>query len=105
LQAVRIEDFSLDEVAGASQERSRFDVALVFSTKYEPAHPFFWRWRAWEKVKARFFGFHRDVPPAVAAQMLGGRIVFTEKSTGQWVAVIEIERMYEAQAAVPDSNN
>jgi len=101
LQVVRIEDFSLDEVAGASQERSRFDAALVFSTKYEPAHPFFERWRAWERVKTRFFGFHRDVPPAVAAQMLGGRIVFTEKSTGQWVAVIEIERTFEAMSTGP----
>ena len=32
LRVVRIEDFSLDEVAGAAEQRSRFDVALVFST-------------------------------------------------------------------------
>jgi hypothetical protein len=99
LRVVRIEDFSLDEVAGAAQERSRFDVALVFSTKYEPAHPLLDRWRAWERVKTRFFGFHRDVPPAVAAQILGGRVVFIEKSTGQWVVVIELEKVYEARRA------
>ena len=30
LRVVRIEDFSLDEVAGAAEQRSRFDVALCF---------------------------------------------------------------------------
>jgi hypothetical protein len=95
-RVVRIEDFSLDEVAGAAEQRSRFDVALVFSTKYEPVRPLLERWRSWDKMKMRFFGFHRDVPPAVAAQILGGRIVFTERIAGQWVAVIEIERVLDA---------
>jgi hypothetical protein len=96
LRVVRIEDFSLDEVAGAAEQRTRFDVALVFSTKYEPVRPLLERWRSWDKMKMRFFGFHRDVPPAVAAQILGGRIVFTERIAGQWVAVIEIERVLDA---------
>jgi dolichyl-phosphate-mannose-protein mannosyltransferase len=97
LRVVKIEDFTADEVVGAAQERSRFDVALVFSTKYEPPRPLLERWRAWERIKTRYFGFHRDLPPAIAAQILGGRVVFTEKSAGQWVAVIEIERVYEAR--------
>ncbi len=96
LQVVRIEDFSLDEVAGAAEQRSRFDVALVFSTKYEPTRPLLERWRTWDNMKSRFFGFHRDLPPAVAAQLLGGRVVFTEKIAGQWVAVIEVERVLDA---------
>jgi hypothetical protein len=96
LRVVRIEDFSLDEVAGAAEQRSRFDLALVFSTKYEPPRPLFHRWRTWEKMKMRFFGFHRDVPPAIAAQILGGRVVFTETIAGQWVAVIEVERVLDA---------
>jgi len=95
-RVVRIEDFSLDEVAGAAEQGSRFDLALVFSTKYESAHPLLERWRAWDKMKMRFFGFHRDVPPAVAAQLLGGRVVFTEKMAAQWVAVIEVERVLDA---------
>src|SRR6266481_564575 len=32
-----------------------------------------------------------------AAQLLGGRIVFTESRPGQWVAVIELERVEDAQ--------
>jgi len=96
MQVVRVEDFSLDEVLSAADFRSNFDVALIFSTKYEPAHPLLDRWEAWEKVKTRFFGFHRDLPPAAAAHILGGHVVFSEGRKGQWVAVIELERVEEA---------
>jgi hypothetical protein len=92
VQVVRIEDFSLEEVLSAAEFRSHFEVALVFSTKYEPAHPLLGRWKAWEDLKARFFGFHRDLPPAAAAQILGGKVVFSEERKGQWVAVIEMKQ-------------
>jgi hypothetical protein len=64
----------------------------VFSTKYEPAHSLGDRWHAWLDLKRRFFGFHRDVPPAAAAQILGGHVVFSEERKGQWIAVIEMDR-------------
>jgi hypothetical protein len=92
VQVVRIEDFSLEEVLSAADYRSHFEVALVFSTKYEPAHPLLERWKMWEELKRRFFGFHRDLPPVAIAQILGGRIVFSEEHKGQWVAVIEMEQ-------------
>ena len=91
VQVVRIEDFSLDEVLSAADFRSHFEVALVFSTKYEPARPLLDRWAKWTELKRRFFGYHRDLPPAAAAQILGGHIVFSEERKGQWVAVIEME--------------
>jgi hypothetical protein len=101
LRVFRIEDFTVDEIMSAADMRSRFDVALVFSTKYEPPRPLLDRWSAWEHLKTRFFGFHRDVPPAAAAQLLGGEIVFTERREGQWIAVIEIARMQEARFSTP----
>lgn len=91
VQVVRIEDFSLEQLLSAAEFRSHFEVAMVFSTKYEPAHPLLERWKKWEEWKRRFFGFHRDLPPAAAAQILGGRVVFSEERKGQWVAVIEME--------------
>jgi hypothetical protein len=91
VQVVRIEDFSLDEVLSAAEFRSHFEVALVFSTKYEPSHPLLERWPQWNELKRRFFGYHRDLPPEAAARILGGRIVFSEERKGQWVAVIELE--------------
>ena len=92
VQVVRIEDFSLEEVLSAAEFRSHFEVALVFSTKYEPAHPLLDGWKAWENVKRRFFGFHRDLQPLAVARILGGRVAFSEERKGQWVAVIEMEQ-------------
>jgi hypothetical protein len=107
MQVVRIENFSLDEVLSAADFRSNFEVALVFSTKYEAAHPLLglWNmdhWRKWEEWKTRFFGFHRDLPPPAVAQILGGRIVFAEERKGQWIAVIELERVENARLPAPD---
>ena len=92
MQVVRIEDFSLEEVLSAGDFRSHFEVALVFSTKYEPVHPLLERFAGWNELKRKFFGFHRDLPPEAAARILGGRVVFSEERKGQWVAVIEMEQ-------------
>ena len=100
VQVVRIEDFSLEEVLSAAEFRSHFEVALVFSTKYEPAHPLLDRWKTWEEMKRRFFGFHRDLPPAAVARILGAQIAFSEERKGQWAAVIEMEREEMQNAAV-----
>ena len=92
MQVVRIEDFSLEQVVSAADFRSDFDVALAFSTKYEPAHTFLDRWDSWTRLKERFFGFERDLPAGAAARILGGRIVFSEERNGQRIAVIELEK-------------
>ena len=96
MQVVRIEDFSLDEVLSAADFRSKsssnFEAALVFSTKYEPVHPLLDRWQTWINLKRRFFGFHRDLPPAAVAEILGGHVAFFKERKGQWIAVIEIEQ-------------
>jgi hypothetical protein len=99
VQVVRIEDFSLEEVMSAADFRSHFHVALVFSTKYEPLHPLLDQWKIWTDLKRRFFGFHRDLPPAAAARILGGRVVFSEDRKGQWVAVIEMEPIQRVEEA------
>ena len=41
MQVLKIEDFSAEQVLSAGDARSRFDVALVFSTKYRPEHTSF----------------------------------------------------------------
>jgi Dolichyl-phosphate-mannose-protein mannosyltransferase len=101
MQLVRIENFSLEEMLSAADFRSQYEVALIFSTKYEPGPALWDHWRTWSGIKARFFGFHRDLPPAAAAQILGGRVVFSEQRPGQWIAVIEMEKneMQNAEAS------
>ncbi|MGH9511318.1 MAG: ArnT family glycosyltransferase [Terriglobales bacterium] len=96
----RIEDFTVEELMSAREASSNFEVALVFSTKYEPPHSPFDRLRFWHEWKTRFFGYHRDAPPTVASQLLGGRLVYLDRRDGQWVSVIEIERAAEARACV-----
>jgi hypothetical protein len=103
VQVVRIEDFSLEQVLSAADFRANFDVALVFSTKYQPAHGILDQWKRWEALKTRYFGFHRDLPPAAIAQMLGGRIVFDEERKGQWIAVIAMENVENATMPGRDS--
>jgi len=100
MRVLRIEDFSAEQLLVAAEARSAFDVALLFSTKYEPPHPWFEHWRAWQSWKMRFFGYHRDVPPAAAAEILGGKVVYSETRDGQWAAVVELEQIMEAQAGV-----
>jgi hypothetical protein len=97
MRVVRIEDFTADELMSAADLRSNFDVALVFSTKYEPNHSLLENWPAWQRTKARFFGYHRDLPPPATAQILGGDIIYSERRNGQWIAIIEMQKVFEAQ--------
>jgi hypothetical protein len=99
MRVVRIENFTVEQLIFASNLRPSFDVALVFSSKHEPPHPLLEHWRRWQEWKRRFFGYYRDVPPPAAAQLLGGRLVYTETCKGEWIGVIEMEREYEAQVS------
>jgi hypothetical protein len=93
MRVVRIENFSLEEVLSAADFRSNYEVALVFSTKYEPEPAPWDRWQTWTKLKSRFFGFHRDLPPTAIAKLVGGHIVYSPPARqGQWIAVIEIDK-------------
>ena len=92
MRIVRIENFSLDEMLSAAEFRSNYEIALMFSTKYEPGPAPWDRWRKWSEMKSRYFGFHRDLPAAAAAQILGGHILFSEQRQGQWIAVVEIDK-------------
>jgi hypothetical protein len=104
IRVVRIEHFEAEQLMSAADAHANnagvdFDVALVFSTKYEPTRPWLQQWHLWQEWKARFFDYHRDVPPPVAAEILGGNLVYTETRNGQWVGVIEMERIVDAEAS------
>jgi hypothetical protein len=91
---LKIEDFTTEELEGVNQN-AEYDVAMIFSTKYEPSRrlpmPEFWR-----RAQVRFFGDHRDAPPELAAHILGGHMVWKESRGGQWIAVIEIPKIRNA---------
>jgi hypothetical protein len=52
-------------------------------------------WEAWQRLKEKFFGYHRDISAEEIAQGLGGRIVFQRKAAGRWVAVIAFDQKAE----------
>lgn len=96
LPVLPLENFSAPFVLAAARDTSTFDVAYVFSTKYEPpAQGSLLRW--WERLQEPFFDYHRDLPPQAIARAFGGRIVWQQERKGQWVAVIVLERAENAR--------
>src|SRR5258708_439475 len=53
VKVVRIEDFTAEQLLSAADVRSSFEVALVFSTQYQPPHPYFHPWRFWRAYGRR----------------------------------------------------
>ncbi|HEV2022959.1 MAG TPA: glycosyltransferase family 39 protein [Terriglobales bacterium] len=93
---VAVQNFSAAPFSAAARDSSRYDVALLFSTKYQPPQNLFDLVPFWEQVQERYFDYHRDLSAEDAARMLGGRVVWREQRQGEWVAVIEIERALNA---------
>ncbi len=96
IRVVRIENFTLEELLTAREAPVPYNFAVVFSTKYEPGYRI-GDWSAIVRLKTRFFGYHRDLPPAAAARVLGGRIVMEQHRGAQWIAIIEMERAVDAR--------
>ncbi len=85
MQVVRIEHFAAEQLMSAADARTNggradFEVALVFSTKDEPAHPLLEHWRLWQEWKARFFDYHRDAASRGRRPDPGRESWFTRKT-------------------------
>ncbi|MBZ5521231.1 MAG: glycosyltransferase family 39 protein [Acidobacteriia bacterium] len=89
LPTVAVENFTVEGIYKARQMRSRYQVAYLFSTKYNQPTWFLSRW--WEGLHRRYFDEHTDVDPETAANILEGKIVFVMRKKAEWVAVVEIE--------------
>ena len=101
IQVVRIEDFSVQQIELARMAGSQYDAALLFSTKQEPNASLLDRWLWWERISRKYFGFHRDLPPEAAAEMLGGRIVWERRRGQQWAAIVSFDRVESAFLCAP----
>lgn len=97
---IQIDNFSfenIDSVAGVPGP----EIAVVFSTKYQPAHPMLRNWQNWQHLKTIYFDYHRDLPPYLAATLLGGDLIFYEDRNGQWIGIIRLKRSQEARQLGP----
>jgi hypothetical protein len=97
MRVVRIEDFTAEQLSAAASLGPSFDVAFLFSTKYQPPHPWLGGWKKWQQWKTEFFGYHRDLPPSSAARILGGNLAYEQQRRGQWVGIIGLNRVEEAR--------
>jgi hypothetical protein len=97
LEIVRIDNFAAEHLLGAAQHREAYEVALVFSTKYEPRTSLFQRLPFWQRIQERYFDYHRDLPPAAAAEILQGKIVWQQRRGRQWIAIIAVEHVENAE--------
>ncbi|HWG51072.1 MAG TPA: glycosyltransferase family 39 protein [Candidatus Acidoferrales bacterium] len=90
LHVLSTSDFTLQEMLRARAMRSRYQVAYLFSTKYESAtwfHSAFW-----DRLNERYFDYHRDLSPETAAQLLGGKLVFLARKKAEWVEIVEMDQ-------------
>jgi 4-amino-4-deoxy-L-arabinose transferase-like glycosyltransferase len=101
IRVAKIEDFTAEQLLSAADARSHFNVALVFSTKYQPPNSFFDHWHFWREWKSRYFGYHKDLTPEAAASVLGGKLVYIERQKGQWVGVVEMNAIEDTVAKSP----
>ena len=96
LTVVRVENFTLEEMMRAQQQPENFDVVVAFSSKYEPPQSIFRRLPGWTRIQTRYFDYHQDLPAKAIASLLNGRIVWRQESTGEWIAIIEINKIRNA---------
>lgn len=99
LDVVRIENFSPLNVELAAQATDQFDVAYLFTTKWEPPHPFLANVFLGKRLQERFFDYHEDMLPQRAANVLGGRTVTYLNRNNEWISLISIEKI--ENAAIP----
>jgi len=90
---VHVENFSLAQLALAAQQRDSYDIVVIFNTKYEPPGSLMRHFGPWRRLQERYFDFHSDLTALEAAQVLGGRVKWRTGSGGQWIAVIEIDKV------------
>ncbi len=96
IPVVRIENFTGEQMEMAAAAQGQYDWAYLFSTKYEPPRLLL-RSAFWERLQRKFFDHHTDLPPDVAARMIGGRVVYRAQRRGEWIALVQIEHVENAQ--------
>jgi len=96
LDVVRIENFSPLNIAQAAQATDQFDVAYLFTTKWEPPRPLLQFLPFGKRLQEGFFDYHEDLSPRRAASVLGGRTVTYRNRNNEWIALISIDKIENA---------
>lgn len=89
VRTVSVENFAADQVTKAAAQPRTYDVALVFSTKYDPPPGGLDLSAAHRSTDSRYYDYHRDLRPAEIANVLGGTVVWQEDRKGEWAALVQ----------------
>lgn len=103
LPVVRIENFSSPEIGRAAHATDQFDVAYLFSTKWEPPHPLLQSLTFGKQLQERFFDYHEDMSPQAAAGILGGRVTDYRHRNNEWIGIITLEKVEDAMLSARPS--
>ena len=100
---IKVENFTLEAIYKARAMGNQYQVAYLFSTKYDRPAWFFSR--LWDKFNVRYFDYHSDLQPELAASILGGKIVYLARTKSEWVAIIEMEEPGTTARSLPVTNS
>jgi hypothetical protein len=98
---VAIQNFAIDQIQKAAADPGSYDVALVFSTKWEPPPNQTNLGRSNQSADTKYFDFHHDLSPTEVAALLHGDVVWQARRRGVWAAVIHFPRIVEAVLMQP----
>ncbi len=101
LSVVRIRDFDAAQISRALADSGRYNLALVFSTKYDPPHLLL-NLGPWNtNINKRYFDFHRDLLPRTIATELGGKVIWHAHQNGEWIAILRFAPAQPAKISAP----
>jgi hypothetical protein len=101
VKAVALQNFAVDQIQKAAADPGTYDLALVFSTKWQPPANRINLGKRNESADTKYFDFHRDLSPPEIAALLHGDIVWQAHRKGEWAAVIHFPRIVEATLVQP----
>ncbi len=102
IKTFAIQNFAIDQIQKAAADPGSYDVALVFSTKWQPPTNQLNLSRRNQSADTKYFDFHHDLSPPEVAALLHGDVVWQAHRKGEWAAVIHFPRIVEAALVLPD---
>jgi 4-amino-4-deoxy-L-arabinose transferase-like glycosyltransferase len=101
IKTTPILNFASDQIQQAASDPGSYDVAFIFSTKWEPAANKINLGLRNQSDDTKYFDFHRDLSPTEVAAILHGQIVWQARRKGEWAAVLHFPRIVEASLHPP----
>jgi hypothetical protein len=101
VKTTAIQNFAIDQIQKAAADPGSYDVAFIFSTKWEPPANRINLGRRNQSADTKYFDFHRDLSLTEVAALLHGDVVWQAHRKGEWAAVIHFPRIVEAVLRQP----